>query len=141
MTERILILDFGSQFTQLIARRIRESGVYCEILPFNTAPQRIADFGAKGIILSGGPASVYEGESPKAPPIVFEMDVPVLGICYGEQAICDRLGGKVEHSDHRERQPSHAHRSESNRPPFRRGGCSMRHASSSSRSFPTPCRW
>jgi GMP synthase (glutamine-hydrolysing) len=102
MTERILILDFGSQFTQLIARRIRESGVYCEILPFNTAPQRIADFGAKGIILSGGPASVYEGESPKAPAIVFEMDVPVLGICYGEQAICDRLGGKVEHSDHRE---------------------------------------
>jgi GMP synthase (glutamine-hydrolysing) len=102
MTERILILDFGSQVTQLIARRIRESGVYCEILPFNTDPQRIADFGAKGIILSGGPASVYEGESPKAPRIVFELDVPVLGICYGEQAICDLLGGRVERSDHRE---------------------------------------
>jgi GMP synthase (glutamine-hydrolysing) len=102
MTERILILDFGSQVTQLIARRIREAGVYCEILPFNTDTQRIADFGAKGVILSGGPASVYEGESPKAPPIVFELDVPVLGICYGEQATCELLGGKVERSDHRE---------------------------------------
>ena len=81
---------------------MRESGVYCEILPFNTDPQRIADFGAKGIILSGGPASVHEGESPQAPAIVFEIDVPVLGICYGEQAMCDQLGGKVEHSDHRE---------------------------------------
>src|SRR5499426_357954 len=102
MTERILILDFGSQVTQLIARRIREAGVYCEILPFNTDTRRIADFGAKGIILSGGPASVYEGESPKAPRIVFELDVPVLGICYGEQATCELLGGKVERSDHRE---------------------------------------
>jgi GMP synthase (glutamine-hydrolysing) len=102
MSERILILDFGSQVTQLIARRIRENGVYCEILPFNADPQRIADFGAKGIVLSGGPASVYEGESPRAPRIVFELGVPVLGICYGEQTICEQLGGRVERSDHRE---------------------------------------
>ena len=72
MTDRILILDFGSQVTQLIARRVRESGVYCEIFPFNTEPQRIADFGPKGVILSGGPASVTGTDTPRAPEIVFE---------------------------------------------------------------------
>jgi len=102
MADRILILDFGSQVTQLIARRIREAGVYCEILPFNTPPERIKAFGARGIVLSGGPASVYAGTSPKAPGFVFDLGVPVLGICYGEQAICEQLGGKVEGSDHRE---------------------------------------
>jgi GMP synthase (glutamine-hydrolysing) len=102
MTDRILILDFGSQVTQLIARRVREHGVYCEIWPFNAEPQRIASFAPKAVILSGGPASVTEGESPRAPQIVFELDVPLLGICYGQQAMCAQLGGEVQGSDHRE---------------------------------------
>ena len=85
--ERVLILDFGSQVTQLIARRLRESGVYCEIWPFNADPARIAAFNAKAFILSGGPASVHEGESPRAPQMVFEQGVPVLGICLGEQVV------------------------------------------------------
>jgi GMP synthase (glutamine-hydrolysing) len=101
--EHILILDFGSQVTQLIARRLRESGVYCEIWPFNAAPEeRIRAFGPKGVILSGGPASVTEGESPRAPQAVFELGVPVLGICYGQQTLAQQLGGTVEGSDHRE---------------------------------------
>jgi GMP synthase (glutamine-hydrolysing) len=100
--ERILILDFGSQFTQLIARRVRESGVYSEIWPFNTDPQKIADYAPRGIILSGGPASVTEEVSPRVPVVVFEMGVPVLGICYGQQAMCAQLGGAVEGHDHRE---------------------------------------
>ncbi len=102
MTDRILILDFGSQVTQLIARRVREQGVYSEIWPFNADPQRIAEFAPKAIILSGGPASVTEGESPRAPRIVFELGVPLLGICYGQQAMCAQLGGEVQGSDHRE---------------------------------------
>jgi GMP synthase (glutamine-hydrolysing) len=102
MTDRILILDFGSQVTQLIARRVRESGVYCEIWPFSAPSQRIADFAPRGIILSGGPASVAEGLSPRAPEIVFELDVPVLGICYGQQTMMAQLGGEVQPSDHRE---------------------------------------
>ena len=102
MSERVLILDFGSQVTQLIARRVRESGVYCEILPFNADPGRIADFAPKAIILSGGPASVVGSDTPRAPQIVFDLGVPVLGICYGEQTICAQLGGAVETSDHRE---------------------------------------
>jgi len=102
MTDRILILDFGSQVTQLIARRVRESGVYCEILPFNAAPRRIADFAPKGIILSGGPASVTGSDTPRAPQIVFELGVPILGICYGQQTLCAQLGGVVEGSDHQE---------------------------------------
>jgi GMP synthase (glutamine-hydrolysing) len=102
MTDRILILDFGSQVTQLIARRVRESGVYCEILPFNTSAEHIAEFAPAAIILSGGPASVNEAAAPLAPQTVFEMGVPVLGICYGQQAMCAQLGGKVAASDHRE---------------------------------------
>jgi GMP synthase (glutamine-hydrolysing) len=102
MTDRILILDFGSQVTQLIARRVRESGVYCEILPFNTEPRRIADFAPKGIVLSGGPASVTGSDTPRAPQIVFELGVPILGICYGQQTLCAQLGGEVEGSDHQE---------------------------------------
>jgi GMP synthase (glutamine-hydrolysing) len=101
-SERVLILDFGSQFTQLIARRVRESGVYCEIWPCTTDPERIREFGARGFILSGGPASVTEGNSPRAPNVVFEAGLPVLGICYGEQTMCAELGGAVEGSDHRE---------------------------------------
>ncbi|WP_288051723.1 glutamine-hydrolyzing GMP synthase [Acidiphilium sp.] len=100
--DRILILDFGSQVTQLIARRLRETGVYCEIWPFDADPARMAAFAPKGIILSGGPASVIEEVAPKPPADVFGAGVPVLGICYGEQAICDALGGAVEGSDHRE---------------------------------------
>ena len=100
--DRVLILDFGSQVTQLIARRLRESGVYCEIHPFNLGDDKIAAFGPKAVILSGGPASVIEAFSPRVPDTVFALDVPVLGICYGEQAICAQLGGKVAASDHRE---------------------------------------
>ena len=102
MTDRILILDFGSQVTQLIARRVRESGVYCEIFPFNTDPQRIVDFDPKGIILSGGPASVTGSDTPRAPQEVFDSGQPILGICYGQQTICAQLGGEVEGSDHQE---------------------------------------
>jgi GMP synthase (glutamine-hydrolysing) len=100
--DRVLVLDFGSQFTQLIARRLRESGVYCEIWPYNTPPARIAAFAPRAIILSGGPASVPEGDSPRAPQQVFEAGVPVLGICYGQMTMCAQLGGAVGQSDHRE---------------------------------------
>lgn len=102
MTDRILILDFGSQVTQLIARRVRESGVYCEIRPYNIGDAEIAEFGAKGIILSGGPASVHQDFSPKASEKVFALGVPVLGICYGEQLLCQQLGGRVEMGETRE---------------------------------------
>ncbi|HYC02836.1 MAG TPA: glutamine-hydrolyzing GMP synthase [Azospirillaceae bacterium] len=101
-TDRVLILDFGSQVTQLIARRVREAGVYCEIHPFTMAADRIREFGAKAIILSGGPASVTEADSPRAPQIVFETGLPVLGICYGQQTMCEQLGGKVEPGETRE---------------------------------------
>ena len=94
--ERILILDFGSQVTQLIARRVREAGVYCEIHPFTYAFEKIKAYGPRGIILSGGPASVHEGASPTIGKEIFELGVPVLGICYGEQLTCNLLGGKVE---------------------------------------------
>jgi GMP synthase (glutamine-hydrolysing) len=100
--ERVLIIDFGSQVTQLIARRVRESGVYCEIHPFDKAEAILDDFRPKAVILSGGPASVTEHESPKIGTKVFELGVPVLGICYGEQLMCDLLGGKVEQGGERE---------------------------------------
>ncbi|MGM0412087.1 MAG: glutamine-hydrolyzing GMP synthase [Pseudomonadota bacterium] len=100
--DRILILDFGSQYTQLIARRVREIGVYCEILPCDEEEAVIRDFGASGIILSGGPASATEEDTFRAPDAVFEAGVPVLGICYGMQAMAAQLGGGVESSDHRE---------------------------------------
>jgi GMP synthase (glutamine-hydrolysing) len=100
--QKILILDFGSQVTQLIARRVRESGVYSEIMPFNADPARIAAFGASGIILSGGPASVADAGSPRAPDYVFSAGVPVLGICYGQMTMCAQLGGDVKGADIRE---------------------------------------
>ncbi len=101
--DRILILDFGSQVTQLIARRVRESGVYCEIWPFNDAPdERIKAYNPKGIILSGGPCSVLDEDSPRAPDIVFDMGVPVFGICYGQQTMVQQLGGRVEAEQSRE---------------------------------------
>ncbi len=93
--ERILILDFGSQVTQLIARRVREAGVYSEVRPFTTAFDAIKQFKPSGIILSGGPASVHEGSAPKIGKDIFALGVPVLGICYGEQLLCDLLGGEV----------------------------------------------
>ena len=102
MNDRILILDFGSQLTQLIARRVRESGVYCEIHKYNISEKKILDFDPKAIILSGGPSSVTNLNTPKARNIVFQMDVPVLGICYGQQTMCSQLGGKVKRSNHRE---------------------------------------
>src|ERR1700678_4344738 len=97
-----LSVDFGGQVTQLIARRVRESGVYCEIHPFAISDARIAEFAPKAVILSGGPASVTDAGAPRVPAKVFELGVPVLGICYGEQAMCAQLGGRVEASDHRE---------------------------------------
>lgn len=101
-SDRILILDFGSQYTQLIARRVREIGVYCEIMPWDIAEQDVIDFGAKGIILSGGPESVTQPNAPFAPNNVFTLGLPVLGICYGMQTMAVQLGGKVEGSDHSE---------------------------------------
>jgi GMP synthase (glutamine-hydrolysing) len=92
---RILILDFGAQYTQLIARRVRELGVYCEIHPWDFDDARLRRFGARGIILSGGPESVTDAVPPKAPSAVFELGVPVLGICYGMQTMAQQLGGKV----------------------------------------------
>ena len=97
--DRILILDFGSQYSQLIARRVRDSGVFCEMFPYDIDTQRIHDFGAKGIILSGGPESVHADDSPRINDAVFELGVPVLGICYGMQAMAERFGGKVHASD------------------------------------------
>src|SRR5688500_5340249 len=98
----ILIVDFGSQVTQLIARRVREAGVYSEIVPFHRASEAFAALKPKGVILSGGPGSVPEGGSPRAPPEIFEAGVPVLGICYGQMAMAEQLGGKVESGHHRE---------------------------------------
>jgi GMP synthase (glutamine-hydrolysing) len=100
--DKILIVDFGSQVTQLIARRVREEKVYCEIAPFQKADAALAALKPKGIILSGGPASVLDKDAPLAPMAVYQAGVPVLGICYGEQAMAQQLGGKVEGGHHRE---------------------------------------
>ncbi|MFN7087767.1 MAG: glutamine-hydrolyzing GMP synthase [Burkholderiales bacterium] len=94
--QKILILDFGAQYSQLIARRVRENRVYCELHPYDVSEQFIRDFEPRGIILSGGPASAWEGGAPRAPDIVFKLGVPVLGICYGMQTMAEQLGGKVE---------------------------------------------
>jgi len=100
--DKILIVDFGSQVTQLIARRVREEGVYCEIVPFNKAALAFAAMKPKGVILSGGPASVLDDNAPLAPMSIYQSGVPVLGICYGEQAMAAQLGGSVEGGHHRE---------------------------------------
>jgi GMP synthase (glutamine-hydrolysing) len=102
MHDKILIVDFGSQVTQLIARRVREDKVYCEIVPFQKAEPAFKAMQPKGVILSGGPASVHDKDAPLAPPSIYEAGVPVLGICYGEQAMAYQLGGKVEGGHHRE---------------------------------------
>ena len=101
-SDKILILDFGSQYAQLIARRIREIGVYCEIFACDADANKIKQFAAKGIILSGGPETVTSSTTPRAPDCVFELGIPVLGICYGMQTMAEQLGGKVVSSDHRE---------------------------------------
>jgi GMP synthase (glutamine-hydrolysing) len=100
--DKILIVDFGSQVTQLIARRVREEKVYCEIVPFQNAEAGFRALQPKGVILSGGPASVLDEDAPLAPMAIYEAGVPVLGICYGEQAMAQQLGGKVEGGHHRE---------------------------------------
>ncbi len=100
--DRILIVDFGSQVTQLIARRVRESGVYCEIVPFNSAEKAFVDMAPKAVILSGGPNSVADIDTPRAPDNILTSGLPILGICYGQQTLCAQLGGSVEQSDERE---------------------------------------
>jgi GMP synthase (glutamine-hydrolysing) len=100
--EKVLIVDFGSQVTQLIARRVREAGVYCEIVPFQLAEQAFLAMQPKAVILSGGPASVADTGTPRAPQAIFDAGVPVLGICYGQMALAAQLGGEVESGHHRE---------------------------------------
>ena len=100
--EKVLIVDFGSQVTQLIARRVREEKVYCEIVPFQKAEDAFREMKPKAVILSGGPASVLDSQAPLAPQAIYQAGVPVLGICYGEQAMAAQLGGKVEGGHHRE---------------------------------------
>jgi GMP synthase (glutamine-hydrolysing) len=100
--DKILILDFGAQYTQLIARRIREIGVYCEIWAWDHDPAEIMKFAPKGIILSGGPESTIEADAPRAPQCVFDAGVPLLGICYGMQTLAAQLGGATEAADARE---------------------------------------
>ncbi len=104
--ERVLILDFGSQYTQLIARRVRESHVYCEIHPFNMPVEDVKSFQPKGIILSGGPSSVHDEGAPLADPELFNLGVPLLGICYGMQLLAHQLGGAVEKAERREYGPA-----------------------------------
>src|SRR6516165_2482363 len=100
--DKILIIDLGSQVTQLIARRVREEKVYCEIVPFQKADEAFRAMRPKGVILSGGPASVLDRDAPLAPAAIYAAGVPILGICYGEQAMAQQLGGKVEGGHHRE---------------------------------------
>ena len=101
-TQSLLVLDFGSQYTQLIARRVRELGIYSEIHPFHYSIENIKQLQPVGIILSGGPMSVYEKDAPKPDPRVFELGIPILGICYGLQLFADRFGGKVNSAARRE---------------------------------------
>src|SRR5258708_7465758 len=102
-TERILIFDFGSQYGQLIARRVREQNVFCQIVRHDLPAERVKELNPKGMIFSGGPMSVYEPGAPRCDPAIFDLNIPVLGICYGMQLACDILGGKVgSHSSSRE---------------------------------------
>ncbi len=101
-SERILVLDFGSQFAQLIARRVRENNVYCEIVRHDISPEQIRRHAPRGLILSGGPSSVYEAGAPHCDPAIFGLGIPILGICYGMQIACEALGGKVESAQARE---------------------------------------
>ena len=100
--QRLLIVDFGSQYTQLIARRVREAGVYCEIRPFDLSAQEITEFAPRGVILSGGPESVTGELTPRIHEQLLDLNVPILAICYGMQALAQQLGGAVTGSDQRE---------------------------------------
>jgi len=104
--ESVVVLDFGAQYSLLIARRVRECGVYCELLPYNAPLEKVAELNPRGFILSGGPASVYEPGAPQAPAYVFESELPVLGICYGMQLMAHQLGGEVSPSSRREFGPA-----------------------------------
>ncbi len=108
-SERVLILDFGSQYGQLIARRVREQNVFCQIVRHDLPAARVAELKPRGLILSGGPASVYEPNAPKCDPAIFSLGVPVLGICYGMQLACQALGGEVKPSPSREYGRAHCH--------------------------------
>ncbi|MGI9518350.1 MAG: glutamine-hydrolyzing GMP synthase [Pirellulaceae bacterium] len=101
-SERILVLDFGSQYSQLIARRVRENNVYCEIVRHDISPERVREHQPRGLILSGGPNSVYDDKAPHPHPGIFELGIPILGICYGMQLICEAMGGKVDGTPTRE---------------------------------------
>src|SRR5688572_27151907 len=100
--ERILIFDFGAQYVQLIARRVREQNVFCQIVRHDLSADRVKELNPSGLILSGGPASVYEKNAPKCDPRIFDLGVPVLGICYGMQLACAALGGEVKPAPSRE---------------------------------------
>src|SRR6187200_1065245 len=105
--ERVLVLDFGSQYAQLIARRVREQHVYCEIVRHDITADRVRELAPRGIILSGGPASVYADGAPQCDRGIFELGIPVLGICYGMQLMCQALGGRVD--GHPQREYGRAH--------------------------------
>ncbi|HXR29775.1 MAG TPA: gamma-glutamyl-gamma-aminobutyrate hydrolase family protein, partial [Solirubrobacterales bacterium] len=96
VAEEVLVLDFGGQYSQLIARRIRECGVFAELLPSTTSPEVIRERKPKGLVLSGGPASVYEDGAPAFPAELLDLEIPMLGICYGMQVMVEALGGRVE---------------------------------------------
>jgi len=113
--DKILIIDFGSQVTQLIARRVREANVYCEIKPYSIGLEDIKEFSPKAIILSGGPASIHDKQSPKVSAEIFDLGLPILGICYGQQLMCHLLGGKIENSDKREFGRAYIHTEEDNK--------------------------
>ena len=100
--EKVLVLDFGGQYNQLIARRVRELGVYCDLLPYGMSIEKIREYSPIGIIFTGGPNSVYEAGAPDIDAEIFRLGIPVLGICYGCQLIAHKLGGKVAHADTRE---------------------------------------
>ena len=103
--DKIIVLDFGSQYSHLICRRIREANIYCELLPFDTRAEVIKALNPKGIIFSGGPASIYSRDSPKPDKDIFEMNIPILGICYGQQVLIDKFEGTVKKSNIREYRP------------------------------------
>lgn len=116
--ERVLVLDFGSQYAQLIARRVREQNVYCEIVRHDITPERVREHAPKGLILSGGPSSVYQPNAPRCDPRLFELGLPILGICYGMQLVCDALGGKVDSTPAREYGRAKLHLTQPNDPLF-----------------------
>src|SRR5438477_11309846 len=113
-SETVLVFDFGAQYAQLIARRVREQNVFCQLVRHTLTADRVRELNPKGIIFSGGPASVYEKGAPSCDPAIFELGVPVLGICYGMQLACQLLGGKVTPSQSREFGRAHCHIREAN---------------------------